>query len=91
MSALELARTLGYAEGEAMVLWQQAEVLVECDRAEEGLATAEAGLKLARRLGHRGWTATTSAAEGIARLALGDLTGAADAFEDSLRASGEHC
>lgn len=75
-AALELARGLGYAEGEAMVLWHRAEVLVGCGRPDEALTAAEAGLALARRLGHRGWTATTS--------------GAISAFEESLRTSGEH-
>ena len=79
-----------YRSTAAPGFWQQAEVLVACDRADEGLAAAEAGLKLARRLGHRGWTATTSAAAGIARFALGDLAGAAEAFEESQRANGEH-
>ena len=89
-AALQLARSLGYAEGEAMVLWHHAEVLVGCGRQEEALPVAEAGRALAQRLGHRGWTATTSGAVGIARAALGDLAGAVTAFEESLRASGEH-
>jgi DNA-binding SARP family transcriptional activator len=89
-AALEPARTLGYAEGEAMVLWHHAEVLVECGQTAEAVATAEAGLAIARRIGHRGWTATTLLAKGVARAALGDLAGAIAAFEESLGFSGEH-
>jgi DNA-binding SARP family transcriptional activator len=88
-SALDLARSLGYAEGEAMVLWHHAEVLLGCGRAEDGLAAADAGVAVARRLGHRGWTAMTVCAQGLSRAALGDLPGAAAAFEESLRTS-EH-
>ncbi len=86
-SALELSRSLGYAEGEAMVLWHYAEVLVGCRRPEEALVAADAGVTLARRLRHRGWTAMTVSAQGLARAALGDLDGATAAFEESLRTS----
>ena len=89
-AALELSRRLGYAEGEAMVLWHHSEVLAGCGRAEEALVTAEAGLALGRRLRHRGSMATTSLAVGVARAALGDPAGAIAAFEESLRISGEH-
>lgn len=88
-SALDLSRDLGYAEGEAMVLWHHAEVLVSCGRPEEGLAAAELGVAIARRLSHRGWTAATLSALGVSRKALGDLTGAAAAFEECLGTS-EH-
>ena len=35
-TALDLSRRLGYAEGEAMVLWHHSEVLLGCGRAERG-------------------------------------------------------
>lgn len=89
-TALELARTLGFLDGEAMVLWHHAEVLVECGRPADGRAAAEEGLAIAKRLGHRGWTATTAGALGVARAALGDLGGAVLALEESLRVSGEY-
>lgn len=73
-----------------MVLWHHSEVLVECGQAAEALATAEAGLAIAQRIGHRGWTATNLLARGVARAALGDLPGSAAAFEESLSVSGEH-
>lgn len=88
--ALGLAQNLGYAEGEAMAMWHRAEVLVGCGQPVEALAVAEAGRVIARRIGHRGWTATTSLAIGCAQAALGDLPAAAAAYEESLRVSGEH-
>jgi DNA-binding SARP family transcriptional activator/tetratricopeptide (TPR) repeat protein len=89
-AALELARTLGYAEGEAMVLWQHAGVLVGCGRPNEGIAAASQGVDLAKRIGHRGWTACTLRALGVARAAVGDLSGAAAALDESVSTSGEH-
>jgi tetratricopeptide (TPR) repeat protein len=89
-SALELARRLGYADGEAMMLFQHAEVLVGCERADEALLNAEAGLALGRRLGHRASMATTLLALGVAHAALGRPADAIAAFQESLRISGEH-
>lgn len=80
-AALDLARTLGYAEGEAMVLWHHAEALAACGRPEEGLDASQEGLALARRLDHRGWTAATLCGLGVCRHALGDPDGAIEAFE----------
>ncbi len=88
-AALDLARNLGYAEGEAMVLWHHAEALAACGRPEEGLATAQEGLALARRLDHRGWTAATLCAVGLCHAALDDSDAAANALEDCLAIS-EH-
>jgi tetratricopeptide (TPR) repeat protein len=82
--ALELARRLNYAEGEAMVLWHHGEVLVAAGRPDQGLAAAEAGVVLARRLGHRGWTAATLCGLGVAHAAVGDFEAAAQAYRDSL-------
>lgn len=83
-AALELARSLGYGEGEAFVLWHHAELLASCGRPEDALAAADAGLALARRIDHRGYIAINVCAQGVARAALGDLTGAAAAFEETL-------
>lgn len=88
-AALDLARSLGYTEGEQMVLWHHAEVLVACGRVDEGLAVADEALALATRLGHRGWTATALLAIGVARRVLGDLPGAAAALEQSIETSGK--
>ncbi|MBA2607351.1 MAG: tetratricopeptide repeat protein [Actinobacteria bacterium] len=82
--ALELARSLGYAEGEAMVLWHHSEVLAGCGRAEEARSVATAGVELARRVQHRGWTASTLCGLGVVEIARGDLEAAATAFADSL-------
>lgn len=80
-AALDLARNLGYAEGEAMVLWHHAEALAACGRPQEGLEAAQQGLSLARRLGHRGWTAAALCGLGLCRAALDDRDGAIEAFE----------
>ncbi len=87
-AALDLARTLGTAEGEAMVLWHHSEVLVGCGRVQEGLAAADLGHAIARRIGHRGWSATTLRARGVALEAVGDLVAAQAAYEESLSTSG---
>ena len=90
-AALELARRLGYAEGEAMVLWHHAEVLVGCGAPAEAL--------LARR-GGPGPRAASRAprvdGHDIARRWASPVPhwatppGAVAAFEESLRISGEH-
>ncbi len=87
-AALELARRLGHADGEAMVLWHHAEALVACARPEEGLEAARQGLALARRIDHRGWTAATLCAIGLCCQALDDLDAATAAFEESIAVSG---
>ncbi len=88
-SALKLARSLGYAEGEAGALWIRAEALAACGRTAEAVAAADAAVIVARRAAHRGWTATALCGRGLALHAAGDLSGAAAAFRESLEAS-EH-
>ncbi len=88
-AALDLARNLGYAEGEAMVLWHHAETLVACGQPEEGLEAAQEGVALARRINHRGWTAATLCGLGLCRHALDDLDAATSAFQECLAIS-EH-
>lgn len=87
--ALELARSLGNPEGEAMAGWHYSEALTACHRIGEAAAAAADALATAKRLGHRGWTATALRALGVARQAEGDLSGAHDAFRRSL-ATSEH-
>jgi len=87
--ALELARSLGHAEGEAYALWHRAEALAGLGRGEEALASAGEALAIAERLGHREWTAASLRGVGIAHQALGDLAAAEAAFARSLAAS-EH-
>lgn len=89
-SALQLARDLGYAEGEAMVHWHHAEALLACGRTDESVAVAEEGVALARRLDHRGWTCATLCALGLARHGAGDLDGATAALDECLDRSGDH-
>jgi tetratricopeptide (TPR) repeat protein len=85
--ALELARSLGHAEGEAYALWHCAEALAALGRGDEALASAGEALAIAERIGHREWTAASLRAVGIARQATGDLGGAQEAFAASLAAS----
>jgi tetratricopeptide (TPR) repeat protein len=87
--ALDLARTLGHPEGQAYALWHRAEALAALDDPAAATADAREALAIATRLGHRGWTATSWRAVGIAAQAAGDLDGALNAFEQSLAVS-EH-
>jgi DNA-binding SARP family transcriptional activator len=82
--ALELTRSLGYAEGEAGVLFVRSDALTACGRLEEALAAADAALSTARLIGHRGWTATALCGRGTALHAAGDPAGAEAAFRESL-------
>ncbi len=82
--ALELARTLGHAEGITYALWHRSEALAALGRSGEAVGCAREALAVAGRLGHRGWTATALRALGIALRAGGDLAGAAAAFGRSL-------
>lgn len=82
--ALELARTLGHAEGEAYALWHQAEALAGLGRGQEALAAAHEALAIARRLGHREWTSACLRGVGIAHQALGQPDRAEGAFLASL-------
>lgn len=85
--AVELARSLGYPDGETYALWHHSEALSACGRTAEATESAELALSIARRLRHRGWTATALRALGIARQADGDLAAAEEAYRRSLRAS----
>lgn len=88
-SALELARTLGHPEGQTYALWHCAEALVAAGWVEEALADAEEAVAIAERIQHRGWTATSLRALGIARQAAGEPDAALAAFSRSLELS-EH-
>lgn len=88
-AALDTARSLGQPEGQAYGLWHRAEALSALDRAEEAAADAAEALAIAQRIGHRGWTATSWRAVGIAEQARGDLKAALEAFTRSLELS-EH-
>lgn len=89
LDALDLARRLGYREGEAMVLWHKAELLLATGDAQAALDAANAGIEIARRLEHRGWTATNLSARGLVLAALGDDAAAVASFEESIAVS-EH-
>jgi tetratricopeptide (TPR) repeat protein len=82
--ALDVARTLGHPEGQSYALWHRSEALSALGRPEAALADGQAALLIARRLQHRGWTATAWRAIGIAHQSAGDLSAALDAFRQSL-------
>jgi tetratricopeptide (TPR) repeat protein len=86
-AALELARSLGDADGEAYALWHRSEALTALGRLDEALASARASQAIAERLAHRGWTAMALRAQGIALRTGGDLAGAEDAARASLALS----
>jgi tetratricopeptide (TPR) repeat protein len=88
-SALELARTIGHAEGQTYALWHTTEALAALHRGDEALDTAGEALAIATRIRHRGWTATAWRAVGIAHQARGDPDKALHAFQSSL-ANSEH-
>lgn len=87
--ALDLARSLGHADGEAFALWHRSEALTAVGRLDEALDDAGAARAIAERLGHRGWTATAVRAQGLALRAGADLAHAEDAFRTSLVLSGQ--
>jgi DNA-binding SARP family transcriptional activator len=87
--ALDLARTLGHPEGQAYALWHRTEALAALGDPVAAMADAREALAIATRLGHRGWTATSWRAVGIAAQTGGDLDEALHAFEESLAVS-EH-
>ncbi|GAA0382577.1 hypothetical protein Acor_57360 [Acrocarpospora corrugata] len=82
--ALDVALTLGHPEGQAYALWHRSEALSALGRPDAALADGQAALAIARRLRHRGWTATAWRAIGIAHQNVGDLPAALDAFRQSL-------
>jgi len=88
-AALELARTIGHAEGQTYALWHTTEALAALNRGEQALQAGTEALAIATRIGHRGWTATAWRAIGIAHQALADPEHALNAFKISLGAS-EH-
>jgi tetratricopeptide (TPR) repeat protein len=88
-AALELERQLGHPEGVTYCLWHRAEALAALGRADEAMSDAREALGIATRLGHRGWTATSWRAVGIAAEAAGDRAAALQAYLSSLEIS-EH-
>ncbi len=88
-AAVELSGALGYPEGQSYALWHRTEALAGLGDAAAALAAAEEALAIARRIAHRGWTATAWRALGIARHAAGEPDAAEAAFAESLAAA-EH-
>ena len=88
-AALDLARILGHPEGQAYALWHRTEALAALHRPGEAMSNAREALAIATKIGHRGWTATSWRAVGIAAQAAGDLDAALRAYLTSLDLS-EH-
>ena len=88
-AALQLARTIGHAEGQTYALWHSTEAWAALNRGDQALNAGNEALAIALSIGHRGWTATAWRALGIAHQALADPEHALDAFQNSLAAS-EH-
>jgi class 3 adenylate cyclase len=72
--ALELERTLGQTEGEALCLMLRAYALSARGRADEARETASEALDVFRRLGVREWEATALRILGQVEEAAGNLT-----------------
>ena len=88
-AALQLATDLGTPEGRAYALWHRSEALSALGRHLEAEADAREALRVAREVGHRGWTATAWRALGIALQGQERLDGAAAAFGESAQTAGE--
>lgn len=88
-AALQLARDLDAPEGQAYALWHRSEALSGLGRCAEAEADAREALRIARAVGHRGWTATAHRALGIALQTGGRLDDAARAFADSAATAGD--
>ncbi len=83
-AAVDLARSLADADGEAMALWHTSEALTATGEADLARAVADEALALARHLGHRGWTATALLGRGLALEGSGDLDAAAESYRRAL-------
>ena len=83
-AALHLARSLGYAEGEALCLWQYSETLLAAGRPAEALEAAGSAAATARRIGHRGWLAPSLLALAMAQHACGDAAAAEATCREAL-------
>ena len=88
-AALQLATDLGTPEGRGYALWHRSEALSALGRHLEAEADAREALRVAREVGHRGWTATAWRALGIALQGQERLDGAAAAFGESAQTAGE--
>jgi tetratricopeptide (TPR) repeat protein len=85
--ALGLERSLGNVNGECYALCSRSGTLLGLARAPEALSEAANALALATQLQHREWIAYSQWNVGQAKLELGDLTGAEDAFAKGLEAA----
>ena len=72
-----------------MALWHHSEALTACGEPDLALQCADEALAAARRVGHRGWTATALLARGVALAETGYVAGAEAGLRAALESS-EH-
>lgn len=82
--ALDVARMLGYREGEGYALYLRADALAAQGRGEEAVAAAAEALAIAADIGHREWQSAARAVMGGGYLTQGDLDAAEREFREAL-------
>lgn len=87
-TALAWARGIDHPVMHSSCLWHRSEALAALGRPTEASEAAEAGLVIARQVGHAEWTAASLRGLGVAWQAAGDLDRAEAAFRGALDASG---
>lgn len=85
-TALAWARAIDHPVMHSSCLWHRSEALAALGRPVEAVDAAEAGLVIARRIGHAEWTAASLRGLGVAWQAAGDLDRAETAFRAALDA-----
>jgi tetratricopeptide (TPR) repeat protein len=85
--ALELSLTLGHAEGIALARAMTSVVLVVQERPEDAIEAANIAVSMARELSHTELIAISELALGLALEAGDDLSGAEQAFLESIEAA----
>jgi len=86
-AGLELERSLGHSEGEAVALWRRGEVLTALGRHDEGERDILSGLTLSAALGNREWISIGQRALAFCRQGAGDLDGAEAALREAMEAA----
>lgn len=85
-TALAWAHAIDHPVMHSSCLWHRSEALSALGRPAEAIEAAEAGLAIARRVGHAEWTAASLRGLGVAWQAAGDLVRAEAAFRGALDA-----
>jgi len=88
--ALSRARRASHPAQRCTGLWHRSEALCAVGRAAQAAEVAQSAVQIAARIGHAECGAAAWRGLGIAREAVGDLAGAAGAFDQSRRAAGSN-